>query len=96
MSELGGRSENPTTVSFRRAGGFTGRALPRLPDGSGVTEHAGSVDILTKMPSEVLRLLLAWASGVGEHELPDLRVQQPTLEEIYLDLLRRNQKTETP
>jgi ABC-2 type transport system ATP-binding protein len=94
MAELGGRAGAATSVSFRRDGRLAGHALPTLPEGE-VEDHAGMVRVLTSEPSEALRVLLDWSAAAGEPELPGLRVHRPTLEEVYLDLIRANQTTNT-
>jgi ABC-2 type transport system ATP-binding protein len=94
-AELGGRSGSRTTVSFRRTGNLAGRRLPELPEDCAVEDHAATVDILTSVPCVVLRLILGWAADAGESDVPDLRVHRPTLEEAYLDLIRRHQGTNT-
>ncbi|WP_030756057.1 MULTISPECIES: ABC transporter ATP-binding protein [unclassified Streptomyces] len=94
VCELGGRADTSTTVSFRMSPELVGRTLPALPadvtverDGS---KGDGIVGILTRTPTAVLLVLLAWAAEAGVRELPELRVHRPTLEEIYLDLISRN------
>jgi ABC-2 type transport system ATP-binding protein len=93
MHELGGRADTPTTVSFLRSPALDGRELPPLPGSSAVEAHGASVSVLTPTPCAVIRALLRWAEGEGTTELPELRVHQPTLEEVYLDLIRRNRET---
>ena len=93
MHELGGRADTPTTVSFLRSPALDGRDLPPLPGSSAVETHGASVSVLTSTPCAVIRALLRWAETAGTPELPELRVHQPTLEEVYLDLIRRNRET---
>ena len=93
MHELGGRADTPTTVSFLRSPALDGRELPPLPGGGTVEAHGASVTVLTPTPCAVIRALLRWAETAGTTELPELRVHQPTLEEVYLDLIRRNRET---
>ncbi len=94
LHELGGRADTPTTVSFLRSPELHGRALPQLPADCAVESHGASVSLLTQAPSAVVRALLQWAQEAGTTELPELRVHQPSLEEVYLRLIRRNRETE--
>jgi ABC-2 type transport system ATP-binding protein len=93
MHEIGGRAGTPTTVSFLRSATLNGRELPSLPGGCAVQSHGASVSVLTQAPSAVMRTLLRWAEDAGTPELPELRVHQPTLEEVYLEMIRRNRET---
>ena len=45
----------------------------------------------TKSPTEVLESAIAWSRSAGLGELPELRVHRPTLEDVYLDLIRRSE-----
>ncbi|MEV8566880.1 ABC transporter ATP-binding protein [Streptomyces sp. NPDC051322] len=92
---LGGRADTPATVSFRRPAELDRLALPALRPEARAEEHGNAVSVLTEHPSEVLRTLLAWAADAGVPELLDLRVHRPTLEETYLDLIRRNSELGT-
>jgi len=94
MHDLGGRAGTPTTVSFVRPPALDGFQLPPLPAGSAVEAHGASVSVLTMTPCAVMRTLLRWAEGSGTTELPELRVHQPTLEEVYLELIRRHRQSE--
>jgi ABC-2 type transport system ATP-binding protein len=99
MAEIGGRAHTPTTVSFRLTAPLARRGLPALPpdalvehngmpgDG-GAAAGLGLVTVLTHEPSQLLALLLAWAREEGVVELPELSVHRPTLEEVYLQMIR--------
>ncbi|GAB2915964.1 ABC transporter ATP-binding protein [Nonomuraea fastidiosa] len=92
VSELGGRREVPATVSFTATGGLSAATLPDLPHGTTVTPSDGDAIVLhTHRPTQVLAALLPWAAAAGVGELPDLRVHRPTLEDVYLKLIRENQ-----
>jgi ABC-2 type transport system ATP-binding protein len=93
MHDIGGRAGTPTTISFVRPPGLAGRGLPQLPGDCAVQSHGASVSLLTHTPCAVVRTLLQWAEDGGTTELPELRVHQPTLEEVYLELIRRNRVT---
>jgi len=93
MHEIGGRAGTPTTVSFLRSPALDGRDLPQLPGDCAVQSNGASVSLLTQAPCAVVRTLLRWGEAAGTTELPELRVHQPTLEEVYLELIRRNRET---
>jgi ABC-2 type transport system ATP-binding protein len=40
----------------------------------------------------VLGTLIAWARAADVAELPELRVSRPTLEEVYLELIRAHEE----
>ncbi|MGI5154036.1 ABC transporter ATP-binding protein [Microbispora sp. CA-102843] len=95
VAELGGRRDTPAVVSFTRPGGLVGVPLPQLPADALVDPSAdpddGVVTLHTHNPTQALAAILPWAAEAGVHELPDLRVQRPTLEDVYLKLIRENQ-----
>jgi ABC-2 type transport system ATP-binding protein len=77
--ELGGR-ETRTTIRFTVPHGLAAGDLPipaRVAEGHAVLE--------ADRPVEPLARLTAWALERG-HELPDLEVERPTLEDVYLEL----------
>jgi len=45
------------------------------------------VRLHTTRPTEAAAALIAWARAAGVRELPDLRIERPTLEEVYLALV---------
>ncbi|MFI1369035.1 ABC transporter ATP-binding protein [Streptomyces griseochromogenes] len=92
LAEFGARSQTPTTVSFRIPPELSGRALPVLPPESQALADTtdGVLRIATRTPTALLSVLLPWAHEAGAGELPELRVHRPTLEDIYLDLIREN------
>ncbi|WP_432866306.1 ABC transporter ATP-binding protein [Microbispora rosea] len=91
VAELGGRRATPAAVSFTRTDGLA-TSLPALPGDAVVEEAEGLVVVRTHHPTEAMAALLPWAAASGVRELPDLRIHRPSLEEIYLDLIRSNQE----
>ncbi len=97
LAELGGRSSGQATVSFTRSGALAGASLPTLPAGSAVrgadrlgvgdSDEDPRVRIDTARPTEAAAALIAWAAAEGVRELPDLRIERPTLEDVYLGLI---------
>jgi ABC-2 type transport system ATP-binding protein len=96
VAELGGRRDTPAMVRFTRTGALLGRDLPRLPDDA-LVDPAGPddpvVSLHTGSPTRALAALLGWAADAGVGELADLRVQRPSLEDVYLKLINDNQGT---
>jgi ABC-2 type transport system ATP-binding protein len=95
---IGGRRQSDVTVSFRR-GALAGRALPGLPIGSHVLERGDRVEVRTTTPTAVTRVLIDWAAddvaraGSGwTGELPDLRIDRDTLEDIYLRMIAEHDR----
>jgi hypothetical protein len=46
------------------------------------------IRIETREPTRVIAALTAWAGSLGEPELPELSVTRPSLEDIYLEMVR--------
>ncbi|MFF7992413.1 ABC transporter ATP-binding protein [Kitasatospora xanthocidica] len=92
LAEFGGRSQTPTTVSFRIPPELAGRTLPPLPPGAEPAPVGvdGVLGIATHAPTALLAALVPWAHQAGVGELPELRVHRPTLEDVYLELIREN------
>jgi ABC-2 type transport system ATP-binding protein len=85
-AQLGGRATAEATVRFRTDGPLAGTALPPLP-ASDVRRADGAVTVRTDAPTAVVAILSTWAGSVGVEELPELSVQRPTLEDVYLRLV---------
>lgn len=89
---IGGRDALPTEIRFTLPAGVALGALPALPGGaaSAVTEQPGGA-VLVKTPDGVAatHAITGWALERG-HDIGQLSVAQPTLEDVYLQL------TETP
>ncbi|MFI7420692.1 ABC transporter ATP-binding protein [Nonomuraea sp. NPDC049684] len=97
VSELGGRRDTPAAVSFTLTPELSAADLPDLPAGTALDPSCapgvpgGTLTLLTHTPTRALAALLPWAARAGADELPDLRVHRPTLEDVYLKLIRENQ-----
>jgi ABC-2 type transport system ATP-binding protein len=95
-AEIGGRSRTPAKVCFTRSGPLAGLALPRLPaDTTTEFTEDGEVRLGTGRPTAVMDALLPWAHAAGADEIPEVRIYRPTLEEIYLGLIRRHGEDKT-
>ncbi|GAA3005773.1 ABC transporter ATP-binding protein [Streptosporangium longisporum] len=88
ISELGGRKTDRSVVEFVASGALDGLPLPPLPPGSQAREEARRVSVHTHRPTETLAALLPWAHAAGVRELDELRIHRPTLEEVYLQLIK--------
>jgi ABC-2 type transport system ATP-binding protein len=92
VAELGGRATIPASVGFRWTEALRRLPLPELPAdaryGQSDDEH---VVLHTASPTALVGELASWAGGAGVRELPELRVYRPTLEEIYLEMIRAHQ-----
>lgn len=75
---IGGRAQQPATISFR----VTPEDAARL----GFEADGGAVSITTQDPTRELHRLTGQAVAAGI-ELSDLEVRRPTLEETYLGLV---------
>jgi ABC-2 type transport system ATP-binding protein len=82
---LGGRDELPSTISFTLPPGST---LADLPAALHYRERGDRrVSIQTTSPLSEVEQLAAWARH-RQLDLPDLQVIRPSLEDVYLDLVK--------
>jgi ABC-2 type transport system ATP-binding protein len=87
--QLGGRQRALTRVTFRREGPLAG-ASP--PDGLGApVVNDTTVAIETTAPTAAVHRLIEWAGALGVDEIPGLAVTRPSLEDVYLSLLDRDE-----
>jgi ABC-2 type transport system ATP-binding protein len=92
VTSLRNQSGVETSVGFSASGPLAGRELPPLPEGTTVEAPAGAaIRLRTGTPTAVLDALLPWAHSVGVDELPDLRVHRPSLEEVYLEMIKTDE-----
>ncbi len=83
----GGRDRAVARVSFQAEGPLRGCPLPEA--GLDVVQEGNTVTLLTEQPTEVVARLASWAVEAGAGELPGLTVTRPSLEDIYLAMVRR-------
>lgn len=81
--EIGGRDHAAATVRIRHQGSDP---LPQVP--GEITAENGVINIATATPTAVVRILTEWSAERGEAELPGLAVTRPSLEDVYLDMVR--------
>ncbi|HEY7295488.1 MAG TPA: ABC transporter ATP-binding protein [Dehalococcoidia bacterium] len=82
---LGGRDIAASVIHFCLPAGRTVQDLPPPLAILALPQPGGYVELHTQRPLPCLGTLAAWAMGT-DAEIGDLRVMQPTLEEIYLQL----------
>ena len=87
---IGGRSSAPTEIGFRIPDGCSVSDLPVIVD----DVVAGVARIRTLEATAILARLTSWAADRGE-ELAGLTVSRPTLEDVYLELIRESETRET-
>jgi ABC-2 type transport system ATP-binding protein len=74
-------------VSFRLPAGVRSSDLPADLPGS-LEAVQDRVSLHTEEPTQALGALAAWASASGTPELAELTVARPSLEDVYLELVR--------
>jgi ABC-2 type transport system ATP-binding protein len=53
-----------------------------------VALEIGRATVLTDAPTAVVGALAAWAAAAGLDEIPGLAVGRPSLEDVYLQMIR--------
>ncbi|HYN29617.1 MAG TPA: ABC transporter ATP-binding protein [Dermatophilaceae bacterium] len=83
-ADIGGAARASSTVTFRLPSDFAAD----LPDlGSPLASEGADWQLRTPEPTAALERLLGW-SRAREVELEGLTVERPSLEDVYLDLIR--------
>jgi ABC-2 type transport system ATP-binding protein len=82
---IGGRALAATEIRFQLPGGAVAE-LPLAIAGDAKVEN-GAVSVRTEKPVEALNALTNWALERG-HDLQDLEVRRPSLEDVYLELTK--------
>ncbi len=90
--ELGGRDRALASVRFELDGPLHGHALPELP--GKVEEREELAVVETAAPTETMRVLTHWARTLGVDELPGLTISRPSLEDVYLSMVRAENHAE--
>jgi ABC-2 type transport system ATP-binding protein len=84
-AELSARA-GTVRVAFRLPDGAASDDLPPLPGELWVRD--GRAELLTAAPTAAVGALAAWAARRGRPELEDLAIARPSLEDVYLELVR--------
>ena len=77
--------QSAPVITFTLPAGLTAADLPEPARGVACGTPDGTVTLPAPAPLPMLRLLADWAERTG-HDLPDLEVRRPTLEDAYLQL----------
>ncbi len=91
---LGIRQGTPT-ITFTLPAGLTAADLPEPARDAARPAPGGKLAVAVASPLPVLRILADWADQAG-HDLPDLEVRRPSLEEAYLQLTSDREAQVTP
>jgi ABC-2 type transport system ATP-binding protein len=83
------------TITFTLPVGLTTADLPEPVPHAASSTPDGRVTLPCPSPLPALRLLADWAERTG-HDLPDLEVRRPTLEDAYLELTGAQNPEATP
>jgi ABC-2 type transport system ATP-binding protein len=83
------------TITFTLPDGLTAADLPDPVRAAASATPDGTVTLPAPAPLPMLRLLADWAERTG-HDLPDLEVRRPTLEDAYLQLTGAKDPEVTP
>jgi ABC-2 type transport system ATP-binding protein len=83
------------TITFTLPDGLTAADLPDPARGAASSTPGGAITLPAPAPLPMLRLLADWAERAG-HDLPDLEVRRPTLEDAYLQLTGEKEPEVTP
>ena len=83
------------TITFTLPDGLTAADLPDPARGAASSTPGGTITVPAPAPLPMLRLLADWAERAG-HDLPDLEVRRPTLEDAYLQLTGEKDPEVTP
>jgi ABC-2 type transport system ATP-binding protein len=82
---LAGRDSSAYEVSFKAPGGIDADEIPLIEATLCERIPSGRIKLSTSSVELTLRGLSEWAIG-GGHELLDLHVSRPSLEDVYLAL----------
>jgi ABC-2 type transport system ATP-binding protein len=83
------------TITFTLPAGLTADDLPGPARTAASPAPGGKLAIAVASPLPTLRIIADWAERAG-HDLPDLEVRRPTLEDVYLRLTTDQETQATP
>ena len=83
------------TISFTLPAGVTAEDLPDPARHAASSSPGGKVTLPAPSPLPMLGVLADWADRAG-HDLPDLEIRRPTLEDAYLQLTGDQKAQATP
>jgi ABC-2 type transport system ATP-binding protein len=88
-------SQTTSTITFTLPVGLTTDDLPGPARTAASSAAGGKVTLARTAPLPMLRIIADWAEHAG-HDLPDLEVRRPTLEDVYLQLTSDQEAQATP
>jgi ABC-2 type transport system ATP-binding protein len=91
---LAGHQTTPT-ITFTLPAGLTAHDLPEPARVAAAPVSGGKLAIAIAHPLPMLRIIADWAEDAG-HDLADLEVRRPTLEDVYLELTSHQEAQATP
>jgi ABC-2 type transport system ATP-binding protein len=83
-SEIGGAARQSSQLTFRLPEAVSATDLPDL--GGELVRRGADWQMRTSEPTVALHRLTGWADSHG-HDLAELTITRPTLEDVYLDLI---------
>jgi ABC-2 type transport system ATP-binding protein len=86
--ELTAQGEGRTRITATTARGELIRLAPDFPEADRLEPEEGYAMYRSTKPSATLSALLAWLDAAGD-EVLDLRVERPSLEERFLEIVKR-------
>jgi ABC-2 type transport system ATP-binding protein len=88
-------SQATPTITFTLPAGLTAADLPGPARSAASSATGGKVTLAGTPALPMLRIIADWAENAG-HDLPDLEVRRPTLEDVYLQLTSHQEAQATP
>ena len=85
VGEIQEQMESATHVRWRAPDGLDPADLP--PGWAGAAREGGLLDLATREPTRAAGELIDWARARGIGELPELSIERPSLEQMYLELV---------
>lgn len=85
VGELQEQMESATHIRWRAPDDLDPADLP--PGWAGAAREGGLLDLATREPTRAAGELIDWARARGIDELPELSIERPSLEQMYLELV---------
>lgn len=85
VGEIQEQMESATHIRWRAPDDLDPADLP--PGWAGAAREGGLLDLATREPTRAAGELIDWARARGIDELPELSIERPSLEQMYLELV---------
>ena len=92
VGEIQEQMESATHIRWRAPDDLDPADLP--PEWAGAACEGGLLDLATREPTRAAGELIDWARARGIDELPELSIERPSLEQMYLELVGPDQPAE--